>query len=127
MPVVGLGTRNPEEALISAGASFVVKDFDDPKLWEALEENVRKAEACYVYMVVRLHEAFWGLTGFGFHRNSEVKRVARESNPMMSDPLESSRVSSQKQNREAWSGLKVDNIVLRWSRARDVVGARAGM
>ncbi|RXI07390.1 hypothetical protein DVH24_026526 [Malus domestica] len=25
------------------------------------------------------HEAFWELTGFGFHRNSEVKRVrARE-------------------------------------------------
>ncbi|KAB2595170.1 haloacid dehalogenase-like hydrolase domain-containing protein Sgpp [Pyrus ussuriensis x Pyrus communis] len=44
MPVVGLGTRNPEEALISVGASFVVKDFNDPKLWEALEEIVRKAE-----------------------------------------------------------------------------------
>ncbi|XP_009376841.2 haloacid dehalogenase-like hydrolase domain-containing protein Sgpp [Pyrus x bretschneideri] len=44
MPVVGLGTRNPEEALINAGASFVIKDFDDPKLWEALEEIVKKAE-----------------------------------------------------------------------------------
>ncbi|KAM2622861.1 hypothetical protein FF1_027875 [Malus domestica] len=44
MPVVGLGTRNPEEALINAGASFVIKDFDDPKLWEALEEIVKKVE-----------------------------------------------------------------------------------
>ncbi|RXH67757.1 hypothetical protein DVH24_027904, partial [Malus domestica] len=47
-----------------------------------------------------LHEAFWELTGFRFHQNSEVKRVARESNSMMGDPLGSSRVSSQKQNRE---------------------------
>ncbi|XP_050122034.1 haloacid dehalogenase-like hydrolase domain-containing protein Sgpp isoform X2 [Malus sylvestris] len=44
MPVVGLGTRNPEEALINAGASFVIKDFDDPKLWEALEEIVKKVD-----------------------------------------------------------------------------------
>ncbi|KAB2617180.1 hypothetical protein D8674_013049 [Pyrus ussuriensis x Pyrus communis] len=28
-------------------------------------------------------KAFWELTGFGFHRNSEVKQVARESTPMM--------------------------------------------
>ncbi|RXI06317.1 hypothetical protein DVH24_018359 [Malus domestica] len=47
----------------------------------------------------RGHEAFWELTGFGFHWNSEVKRVARKSTPMMGDPLGSSRVSSQKQNR----------------------------
>ncbi|PON56746.1 HAD hydrolase, subfamily IA [Parasponia andersonii] len=38
MPVVGLGTRNPEKSLLDAGASFVIKDFDDPKLWTALEE-----------------------------------------------------------------------------------------
>ncbi|CAN6697768.1 unnamed protein product [Malus baccata var. baccata] len=44
IPVVGLGTRNPEEALINAGASFVIKDFDDPKLWEALEEIVKKVD-----------------------------------------------------------------------------------
>lgn len=37
MPVVGLGTRNPENLLLDAGASFVIKDFDDPKLWTALE------------------------------------------------------------------------------------------
>ncbi|CAN6687944.1 unnamed protein product [Malus baccata var. baccata] len=53
-----------------------------------------------------MYEAFWELTGFGFHRNSEVKRVARESNPMMGDPLGSSRVSSQKQNREGVVGAQ---------------------
>ena len=37
MPVVGVGTRNPEKLLLDAGASFVIKDFDDPKLWNALE------------------------------------------------------------------------------------------
>ncbi|XP_010097754.2 haloacid dehalogenase-like hydrolase domain-containing protein Sgpp [Morus notabilis] len=37
MPVVGLGTRNPENLLLDAGASFVIKDFDDPKLWTALD------------------------------------------------------------------------------------------
>ncbi|GMN25540.1 hypothetical protein TIFTF001_040744 [Ficus carica] len=39
MPVVGLGTRNPEKLLLDAGASFVIKDFDDPKLWTALGDN----------------------------------------------------------------------------------------
>ncbi|RXH80337.1 hypothetical protein DVH24_041484 [Malus domestica] len=63
---------------------------------------------------INSHEAFWELTGFEFHWNSEVKRVARESNPMMGDPLGSSRMSSQKQNLRAWSGPKADNIVLRW-------------
>ncbi|XP_007220415.2 haloacid dehalogenase-like hydrolase domain-containing protein Sgpp [Prunus persica] len=43
MPVVALGTRNPEISLINAGAAFVIKDFEDPKLWEALEEFERKA------------------------------------------------------------------------------------
>ena len=38
--------------------------------------------------------------------NSEVKRVARESNPMMGDPLGSSRVSSQKQNRDGLVGAQ---------------------
>ena len=38
--------------------------------------------------------------------NSEVKRVARESNPMMGDLLGSSRVSSQKQNCEGVVGAQ---------------------
>lgn len=37
MPVVGLATRNPEKILAEAGATFIIKDFDDPKLWAALE------------------------------------------------------------------------------------------
>ncbi|CAN6679336.1 unnamed protein product [Malus baccata var. baccata] len=69
-----------------------------------------------------LHEAFWELTGFRFHRNSEVKRVAHESTPMMGDPLGSSRVSSQKQNREgvvgAQSGQYRATVV---ERAREVI------
>ncbi|RXH68616.1 hypothetical protein DVH24_030949 [Malus domestica] len=40
------------------------------------------------------------LVRFGFHRNSEVKRVTCKSNPMMGDPLGSSHVSFQKQNYE---------------------------
>ncbi|KAB2624337.1 galacturonosyltransferase-like 3 [Pyrus ussuriensis x Pyrus communis] len=66
-----------------------------------------------------MHEAFWELTGFGFHGNSEVKRVACESTPMMGDPLGSSRVSSQKQNREgvlrAQSG-QYRATVVEWAR-----------
>ncbi|KAL3571707.1 hypothetical protein D5086_025611 [Populus alba] len=45
MPVVGLGTRNPAQLLIEAGAVFVIADFDDPKLWTELEEMEIKAEA----------------------------------------------------------------------------------
>ncbi|KAF9668660.1 hypothetical protein SADUNF_Sadunf14G0026800 [Salix dunnii] len=44
MPVVGLGTRNPEQLLTEAGAVFVIEDFDDPKLWTELEELEIKAE-----------------------------------------------------------------------------------
>uniref|UniRef100_A0A1D1YHS7 Phosphorylated carbohydrates phosphatase TM_1254 n=1 Tax=Anthurium amnicola TaxID=1678845 RepID=A0A1D1YHS7_9ARAE len=39
MPVVGITTRNPEELLMEAGATFLIKDFEDPKLWMALEEE----------------------------------------------------------------------------------------
>ncbi|KAI4372660.1 hypothetical protein MLD38_010863 [Melastoma candidum] len=42
MPVVGIGTRNPAELLEEAGASFVIKDYRDPRLWTALEELRRK-------------------------------------------------------------------------------------
>ncbi|KAF8412513.1 hypothetical protein HHK36_000481 [Tetracentron sinense] len=42
MPVVGLLTRNPEQLLMDAGATFLIKDFDDSKLWTALEELERK-------------------------------------------------------------------------------------
>ncbi|KAM2785981.1 hypothetical protein PS2_006923 [Malus domestica] len=53
------------------------------------------------------HEAFWELTGFGFHRNSEVKRENGQSIPSMGDPVGSSaRVSSQKQNYEGVLGAQ---------------------
>ncbi|RXH85951.1 hypothetical protein DVH24_017004 [Malus domestica] len=51
--------------------------------------------------------------------------ISCESNLIIGDPLGSSRVNSRKQNREGVVGPKADNIVLRWSRTRDVVGARA--
>ncbi|KAK9266893.1 hypothetical protein L1049_027152 [Liquidambar formosana] len=45
MPVVGLATRNPEHLLTEAGAVFLIKDYDDPKLWAALEELDRASGA----------------------------------------------------------------------------------
>lgn len=38
MPVIGLATRNPEHLLMEAKPAFLIKDYDDPKLWAALEE-----------------------------------------------------------------------------------------
>ncbi|CAM8987441.1 unnamed protein product [Rhodiola kirilowii] len=38
MPVVGVALRNPAELLEEAGAVFTIKDFNDSKLWTALEE-----------------------------------------------------------------------------------------
>ncbi|PSS11609.1 Haloacid dehalogenase-like hydrolase domain-containing protein Sgpp [Actinidia chinensis var. chinensis] len=43
MPVVGLTTGNPEHLLMVARPAFLIKDFEDPKLWAALEELDRKA------------------------------------------------------------------------------------
>lgn len=38
MPVVAVATRNPEKSLLEARASLLIKDYEDPKLWAALEE-----------------------------------------------------------------------------------------
>ncbi|KAH8513765.1 hypothetical protein H0E87_006870 [Populus deltoides] len=38
MPVVGLTTRNPEHLLMEAKPTLIIKDYEDPKLWTALEE-----------------------------------------------------------------------------------------
>lgn len=38
MPVVGITTRNPENILTEAQPTFLIKDYDDTKLWSALEE-----------------------------------------------------------------------------------------
>ncbi|KAK1425133.1 hypothetical protein QVD17_20478 [Tagetes erecta] len=42
MPAVGMATRNPEQMLLDAGASLVIKDYNDPKLWENLQEMVQR-------------------------------------------------------------------------------------
>ncbi|EXC26727.1 Phosphorylated carbohydrates phosphatase [Morus notabilis] len=42
MQVVGIATRNPEHLLMQAKPAFLIKDYADPKLWEALEELDRK-------------------------------------------------------------------------------------
>nr|GMD62497.1 haloacid dehalogenase-like hydrolase domain-containing protein Sgpp [Ipomoea batatas] len=38
MPVVGLSLRNPESLLSETGATLVIKDFNDSKLWAALDQ-----------------------------------------------------------------------------------------
>ncbi|CAK9172641.1 unnamed protein product [Ilex paraguariensis] len=45
LPVVGLTTRNPDHLLMKAKPTFLIKDYEDPKLWAALEELDRKAGA----------------------------------------------------------------------------------
>ncbi|XWS62087.1 hypothetical protein CRYUN_Cryun07bG0181100 [Craigia yunnanensis] len=42
MPVVGLTTRNPENLLMEADPTILIKDYEDPKLWAALEELDKK-------------------------------------------------------------------------------------
>ncbi|PON34063.1 HAD hydrolase, subfamily IA [Parasponia andersonii] len=42
MPVVGITTRNREHLLMEAKPTLTVKDYADPKLWEALEELDKK-------------------------------------------------------------------------------------
>ncbi|XP_014515178.1 haloacid dehalogenase-like hydrolase domain-containing protein Sgpp isoform X2 [Vigna radiata var. radiata] len=48
MPVIGIASRNPEDLLIKAKPSFLIKDYEDSKLWAALEEldkpDVKKLE-----------------------------------------------------------------------------------
>uniref|UniRef100_A0A0E0ES23 Haloacid dehalogenase-like hydrolase domain-containing protein Sgpp n=1 Tax=Oryza meridionalis TaxID=40149 RepID=A0A0E0ES23_9ORYZ len=51
IPVVAVATRNPEKSLLDAGATLIIKDYEDPKLWSALEEidreeaKLKKADA----------------------------------------------------------------------------------
>lgn len=42
MPVVAVLTRNPEKSLQEAGAALIVNDYEDQKLWNALEEVDRE-------------------------------------------------------------------------------------
>ncbi|KAL9249073.1 Haloacid dehalogenase-like hydrolase domain-containing protein [Drosera capensis] len=43
MPVIGITTRNPESLLMEAKPAFLIKDYEDPKLWAALEELDKQA------------------------------------------------------------------------------------
>lgn len=43
MPVIGLTTGNPEHILIEAKPTFLIKDYNDSKLWAALEELDKKS------------------------------------------------------------------------------------
>ncbi|CAJ1928874.1 unnamed protein product [Sphenostylis stenocarpa] len=45
MPVIGLATRNPENLLMEAKPTFLIKDYEDPKLWAALEELDKASSA----------------------------------------------------------------------------------
>ncbi|KAA8522104.1 hypothetical protein F0562_012582 [Nyssa sinensis] len=45
MPVVGLTTRNPEHLLMEAKPAILIKDYEDPKLWAALEELRQKGRS----------------------------------------------------------------------------------
>lgn len=38
MSVVGLANRNPSQLLMEANPTFLIKDYEDPKLWAALKE-----------------------------------------------------------------------------------------
>ncbi|XP_076913558.1 haloacid dehalogenase-like hydrolase domain-containing protein Sgpp [Bidens hawaiensis] len=42
MVAVGMTTRNPEQMLLDAGASLVIKDYNNPKLWENLQEMIQQ-------------------------------------------------------------------------------------
>lgn len=42
MRVVGITTRNPEGLLLGANPTILIKDYNDPKLWAALEELEKK-------------------------------------------------------------------------------------
>ncbi|RXH95560.1 hypothetical protein DVH24_008060 [Malus domestica] len=68
-------------------------------------------------LISTYHEALWELLGFGFHRNLEVKRVRAREIPGWVTHWE---VLVNKTMR-AWSGPKANNIMLRRSRARNVV------
>ncbi|XP_031503556.1 haloacid dehalogenase-like hydrolase domain-containing protein Sgpp [Nymphaea colorata] len=46
VPVIGITTRNPDQLLLDAGASLLIKDFEDPKLWSALEEQEATKACC---------------------------------------------------------------------------------
>lgn len=46
LTVLGITTRNPEHLLVEAGATFLIKDFDDKRLWVELEALDRDSRSC---------------------------------------------------------------------------------
>ncbi|KAK8614187.1 hypothetical protein V6N13_122558 [Hibiscus sabdariffa] len=44
IPVVGLTTNYPENLLMEANPTFLIKDYEDPKLWDYLEQLDKKRE-----------------------------------------------------------------------------------
>lgn len=42
---MGLTTRNPENVLMEANPTMLVKDYEDLKLWSALEELDKKGDS----------------------------------------------------------------------------------
>lgn len=44
MPVVGISMRNPEQLLMQAKPALLVKDYNDSKLWTALDELVMRGD-----------------------------------------------------------------------------------
>lgn len=45
MPVVAVVLRGREKSLTDAGATILIKDYEDQKLWNALEQLERSVEA----------------------------------------------------------------------------------
>lgn len=43
--MIGLSTRNPENLLMEEKPAFLIKDYEDPKLWAALEELEKQGGA----------------------------------------------------------------------------------
>ncbi|KAK4770354.1 hypothetical protein SAY87_030886 [Trapa incisa] len=58
VPVIGLTTRNPEHLLMQEKPTFLIRNYDDPKLWAALEE-VDKTRALED---IKRHESISGST-----------------------------------------------------------------
>lgn len=46
LTVLGITTRNPEHLLVEAGAKFLIKDFDDNRLWVELGALDRDSRSC---------------------------------------------------------------------------------
>ncbi|KAL0550463.1 hypothetical protein IC582_014979 [Cucumis melo] len=44
MPVVGISMRKPEQLLMQAKPALLVKDYNDSKLWTALDELVMRGD-----------------------------------------------------------------------------------